>query len=271
MIHLTTKFTLIVEKSQSLEITLNRPEVKNAFHPEMILELISIFKEIDLQKNQIAKHKKYILLKSSGDAFCAGADLNWMYSMKNYSLEDNYKDASQLEQLFASIRTCVFPVIALVQGGCFGGGVGLVAACDIVIANNKNASFCLSEVKLGLAPSVISPYVVAKIGVSQFKYYALTGHIINATEANTIGLVHQLVSNEDWGNSEFELEKHFSKLPTTALQHIKSLSHKLESSLFNSEITHFTTELISRIRLSQEAQEGMGSLLEKRKPNWILS
>ena len=117
MLHLNTKFNLIVEKKYCIEITLNRPEVKNAFHAEMIAELIFIFREIEVQKDRIIGQRKYILLKSVGDTFCAGADLNWMKQMKNFSKEENYNDALRLEQLFASIRKCSFPVIALVQGG----------------------------------------------------------------------------------------------------------------------------------------------------------
>jgi methylglutaconyl-CoA hydratase len=269
VIHLSTKYSCIEEKGESLVISLDRPEVKNAFHPEMISELIFLFKEIEQQKEKISKERKYILLKANGDTFCAGADLNWMRSMKDFSIEENLRDATQLEALFAAIRNSSFPVIGLVQGGCYGGGVGLVAACDLVYAKSNSANFCLSEVKLGLAPAVISPYVMAKVGSSNFRRFALSGELFGAVAAMSAGLVHYVVEEINWIDIENVIASHYAKLPSVALQKVKSLALKLEGPLFSKEVTHFTTNLIAHLRKTPEAQEGMSSVLEKRKPNWI--
>ncbi len=257
------KFYFIEIKESSLVITLNRPEVKNAFNASMILELLDLFKEIENQKSI-----KIVILKSNGEVFCAGADLNWMREMKKYSLEENEIDARQLEKLFSSIRFCKFPVIGLIQGGCFGGGVGLAAACDIVYAKQNSATFCLSEVKLGLVPAVISPFVISKIGAQHFRNYALTGESFDALRAKEIGLVNNLVDPKDWESLTQMVDQKFQTLPAMALQKIKSLSNKLTDSLFSPATTDYTTKLIAQVRLSAEAQEGMSALLEKRSPKF---
>ncbi|MDH4467217.1 MAG: enoyl-CoA hydratase-related protein [Bacteriovoracaceae bacterium] len=263
------KYFQVTSHNQLLVITLNRPEVKNAFNAEMIQEIITLFQMIDKQISDLMKTYKLIILKSSGDVFCAGADLNWMKEMKNFSLKENETDAKNLEKLFRSIRDSSLPVIGLIQGGCFGGGVGIAAACDIVFAKEKTATFCLSEIKLGLVPAVISPYVIAKMGVSQFKFFALSGETFSASRAMQLGLVHGVIDDQDWENNLIlKIEKMFQNLPTRAMQSIKNLSNTMEKTLFTDAIVDYTTKLIANVRLGAEAQEGMSALLEKRKPLW---
>lgn len=171
-------------------IQLHRPQVKNSFHPPMIKELIQVFADIST-KPEI----RVVILNGSGSVFCARADLQWMKSMVKFTYEQNEKDASELYQLFKSIYDCPVPVIGQVHGAAFGGALGLLAACDLVIAESQT-QFCFSEVKLGLAPAVISSFVAKKCILSQVTPWMLSGAVMGATQALGLGLINEIVEGE---------------------------------------------------------------------------
>lgn len=253
-----------ISKDQVLTITLNRPEVHNAFNDEMIKGLTEEFQNLH-QNTQV----RVVVLEGNGKSFCAGADLNWMKKMKDYSKEDNYRDSVALSQLFHVINTCPLPVVAKVHGAVLGGGVGLVAACDYVIASEET-TFGLTEIRLGLLPAVISPFVIAKIGESQARALFLTGERFKEPRALQIGLVHK-VSLERYLSQDTDkvVESLLSAAPyaqskaKNLISHVVKLSHQDYSAAQN-----LTCQLISEIRVGAEGQEGMSALLEKRTPVW---
>lgn len=173
-------------------ITLNRPDKRNAFNDEVISELTEAFKFCGEQADVRA-----VVLAATGKAFCAGADLNWMRAMADYTRDENLADADKLAQMLATIYNCPKPTIAAIQGDVYAGGMGLVAACDIAIAV-KNANFCLSEVRLGLIPATISPYVIRAMGARAAHRYFLTAEVFDAKEAKKIGFIHERVDEEEF-------------------------------------------------------------------------
>lgn len=254
----------LFDKSDDFAIvTLNRPAVKNAFHAEMIAELTALFKSLNEQSEL-----KAAFLRAEGNVFCAGADLGGMKAMKNFGPKENEQDALALAGLFAAIRGCSLPVVGLVQGGCFGGGVGIVAACDLAIAHGTKATFCLSEIKLGLIPAVISPYVVSKIGVTHFRHYALTAEVIDASSALSLGLISHVIKDEE--DLLAAAKKYLAPYAAGAMREVKALAHHLENQqgLFTGTMQQELASWIARVRVGAEAQEGMSALLEKRAPNW---
>src|SRR5205823_7270929 len=183
--------TLLAEESDGvLLVTLNRPEVHNAFNDELITEAVELFRGVG-QRNVRA-----VVLRGSGSNFCAGADLNWMSGMLGYTRDENVRDSSNLARMYACINECPIPVVGRIQGAAIGGGVGLVAVCDIVIST-RDAKFGLAEVKLGILPAVISPYVISKIGQSHARALFMTGERFDAERALRIGLAHRLVDDVD--------------------------------------------------------------------------
>src|SRR2546428_3886683 len=183
--------TLLVEESGGvLLVTLNRPEVHNAFNDELIVEAIDLFRGVG-QRDVIA-----VVLRGSGSNFCAGADLNWMSQMIRYTRDQNVRDSANLAQMYACINECELPVIGRIQGAAIGGGVGLVAVCDIAIAT-ADAKFGLAEVKLGILPAVISPYVIAKIGATHAPALFMTGERFDAERRLRIGLVHRIAESAE--------------------------------------------------------------------------
>lgn len=256
------KYYLFEEKENVVTITLNRPEIHNAFNDELISELTNCF--LSLSKD---KKARVIVLTGKGKSFCAGADLNWMKSMKDYSDTENFEDSKKLSDLFHAINDCPIPVIAKVNGAALGGGTGLIAACDFVIAC-KSAKFGFTEVRLGLVPAVISPFVIAKIGESNSRAWFLSGEMFLAEEAKHIGLVHSLTPLDDLDNAtEKVIEKFLKAAPIAAREAKELISNVVRKK--PADITKYTCETISRIRISDEGQEGMSSLLNKTKPNWI--
>jgi methylglutaconyl-CoA hydratase len=257
-------FLTKLSKDQVLTVTLNRPEVHNAFNDEMIKGLTSEFKKLHQSKDV-----RVVVLEGNGKSFCAGADLNWMKKMKDYSEADNYRDSVALSELFHVINTCPLPVVAKVHGSVLGGGVGLVAACDYVVAQEET-TFGLTEIRLGLLPAVISPFVIAKIGESQARALFLTGERFKEDRALAIGLVHR-VSLERYLTQD--TEKVIESL-VSAAPYAQSRAKELISSVLKlsdqdfSKTQEFTCHLISKIRVGDEGQEGMSALLEKRKPVW---
>ncbi len=248
----------VSEKNEVLEICLNRPEVKNALNPEMIAEITQAFAKIP-------PHIRVVVLNGAGDVFCAGADLAWMQSMAQFKFSENLQDSLKLREMFFKISQCKAAVIGCVQGAAFGGAVGLLSVCDVVIAEKKT-KFCLSEVKLGIAPAVISPFLLAKIDAGHLIPYAISGKVFSSQQAQASGLVHEICEN-NFENSLAQWIQAFLECGPEAVAETKKLI--LEMSLLQNEtITARTTELIAKLRVSAEGQEGLKSFLEKRKPSW---
>lgn len=248
-------------------VTLHRPEVHNAFHPDMIAEITKIFKSIQKDKNVRA-----VLLSGSGKGFCAGADLGWMKSMAKYSLAENKKDAGKLYDMFASIRDCGVPVVGKVHGAVMGGALGLLSVCDVVFAE-KNTSFSFSEVRLGLAPAVISTFVEKRMRRSDMHRYFLTGSKFLAEEAKAAGLVHVVVEGEESLNQVTNafINDELLVAGPQALRETKKLLNALDGFSTEAKAKSATTNLIAKMRVSKEGQEGLTSFFEKRKANWRLS
>ena len=244
-------------------LTLNRPEMHNAFDDTLISALTSELKRLERDKSV-----RVVLLAARGKSFSSGADLNWMRRMADYSFEENLADAMALAELMKTLANLTKPTIALVQGVAIGGGVGLVACCDIAIAS-ESVSFCLSEVKLGLIPAVISPYVTEAIGSRATRRYFLTAERFDAFEAHRLGLVHEVVKPDEL-NARVETLSHLLlKNGPHAMTSVKALVAEVAMSALDDDLIADTAERIAEIRASDEGREGLSAFLEKRKPNWI--
>jgi methylglutaconyl-CoA hydratase len=236
-------------------LSLNRPEVKNAFHPEMIQEISSFFEE--LIKNQ--KKTKLIVIRGEGSAFCAGADLNWMKSMVNYSMGENVSDSKRLWTMFQNMKTCAVPMVGIAHGAVFGGALGILACCDYVIAE-KSTQFCFSEVRLGLSPAVISDFISQKIPDAFFRPYMLSAEVLNAEQTQRMGLVHRIYE----GDIELETAlKAFMANGTEAMRETKLLLNQLLENKKTEERKAFCTQVISERRMSAEAQDRLKKFLTK--------
>lgn len=242
-------------------LSLNRPEVHNAFDDVVIGELNAAI-------DSYARHPdvRLLVLRAEGKSFSAGADLGWMKRMASYSREDNLADARELERLMRGLYDFPRPTIAVVQGAAYGGAVGLVSCCDIAIASEQ-ASFALSEAKLGLAPAVIGPFVIAAIGARQASRYFLTAERFSAATAREIGLVHEVVTAETLDETQEKLLATLLANGPIALMAAKALLRKVAAAT-SPDIAAYTTELIASLRTSQEGQEGLGAFFEKRQPAW---
>lgn len=242
-------------------VTLRRPEIHNAFNDELIEELTKSFEEINKSDARL------VILTGEGKSFCAGADLNWMSSMVNYSMEENKADSLKLAGLFQTINECPIPVIGKINGHALGGGVGLVSVCDYVHTHEK-AKFGFTEVKLGLIPAVISPYCIAKIGESNARAWFLSGDLFNGQVAKEMGLVHQVSTLENFESDFDETLKKFKLAGPLAARSAKALIKNVlvkESS----EVMDYTCSEIAKIRISDEGQDGMKALLNKTKASWV--
>ncbi len=245
-------------------ITLNRPEVHNAFNATMIEELISAF-TLAGQDDGV----QIVVLQSEGKSFSAGADINWMQSMVDASQEQNREDSQVLARLMRTINFFPKPVLARVQGLALGGGVGLISCCDIVVASNQ-ARFGLTEAKLGLVPAVISPYVVDAIGSRQARRYFLTAELFDAARAHDIGLVSEVVSAEALDAAVEDSIAHMLRTGPNA----RIISKKLVMSVVGRSIAQqkkldeYTTQVIAAVRVSPEGQNGLTAFLNKREPDW---
>ena len=260
---MTYRTLLVSEENGVLSVRLNRPEVHNAFNDELIAEAIDLFQGIDAKTALRA-----VVLRSDGANFCAGADLNWMSRMVAYTREENIRDSSQLAKMYALINECLVPVIGRIQGAAIGGGVGLVAVCDIAIAT-RASKFGLSEVKLGILPAVISPYVIAKIGASHARALFLTGERFDAERALRIGLVHRLV--EDDNALDGAIGDTLAQLASSGPEAVKVCKKLIEyvSSHELSDNIPYTIEAIAERRVSEEGQGGMQAFLKKGKAPWV--
>lgn len=255
------KYLEVTEKDKGIkEVWLNRPELHNAFNAELIEEMISLFESF--------KDERLIILSGRGKSFCAGADLNWMKAMKDYSKEENFQDSKRLAKMFSTINDCDVPILGRVNGHALGGGVGLVSVCDFVIANQE-ATMGFTEVRLGLIPAVISPYCIAKVGESNARAWMLSGDRFSAEEAKRMGLVHEICTPNDLDIKVEEYIKKFLAAGPEAAKESKRLIRGVMKNLKGSE--DFTCQKITERRVSAEGQEGMRALLEKDKPQWMKS
>ncbi len=241
-------------------IKLNRPEVRNAFNVELIQELESSFRQVEKDPKA-----RVVVLSGEGGFFCAGADLNWMKSFVGASRETNEKDAQKLVQLLTYLNEFPKPLVVQVHGAAVGGGVGLVAVADIAIAVEETL-YSLAEVKLGLIPAVISPFVISKLGVAASRRYFLTGEKFSNEEAHRYGLIHEEVVSEDLESRTSEIVQNLLSSGPEAIRESKKLIRKVSSNA--GDLTDYTVKKIAELRVSLEAQEGISAFLEKRKPSW---
>ena len=246
-------------------VTLNRPEIRNAFNDEMIAELTDVFDNLGANEEV-----RVIVLAAAGKAFCAGADLNWMREMAEYSYEENLADADKLAQMLKTIYECRKPTVAAVQGDVYAGGMGLVAVCDVAIAVNI-ANFCLSEVRLGLAPSTISPYVIKALGARASQRYFLSAEVFDSKKARQLGFIHERVSEESLEDTVAALCTKIVKNSPDAVKTCKRLLHEVAGAPITDELITDTVKSIADIRASTQGREGVQAFLQKRKPDWLAS
>ena len=240
-------------------VLLNRPEVRNAFNDTMVSELREVFTNLD-------KSTRAVVLTGAGKAFCAGADLNWMKQSVSYTQEENATDAGAMVGLFRAINECPIPVIGRVNGAALGGGVGLISCCDMVVASDR-AKFGLTEVRLGLVPAVISPFVLGKIPKAEARRYFLTGEIFSAEAAQKMGLVQKVVSLETLDQAVKLWTDALASNGPNAVREAKRLVFEI-SDRATDDALQFAVDVIARLRVSPEGQEGLAAFLEKREPNW---
>jgi methylglutaconyl-CoA hydratase len=256
--------TLLVTVADKVAtVTLNRPDLRNAFNEGAIAELARVFDELGRDDAVRA-----IVLAANGPSFCAGADLNWMKKMAGYSHDENEADAMRLAEMLRTIYLCPKPTVARVQGDCYAGGMGLVAACDIVVASEA-AGFCLSEVKLGLIPATISPYVIKAMGEQAARRYFLTAERFDAAEAQRIGVAHAVVAPEALDATVAGIVKALVNNSPHAVRQAKTLVREIVGQPVDDALLRDTAGRIAAIRASIEGREGVASFLEKRKPTWI--
>lgn len=245
-------------------VEMARPEVFNAFDERMIAELAQVFGELGADPGVRA-----IILSGQGKAFSAGADLQWMKRASVASHDDNLADARRFAGMLSTVARCPKPTIACVQGVALGGGVGLVAACDFAIAS-ADAKFAVTEVKFGILPSVIGPYLVNAVGKRQALRLALTAGRIGAQEALALGLVQSVVSREDFGKASDMLASELAQNGPAALGEVKALFSGLAVAPINEDVMELTAQTIARVRMTDEAKEGFNAFLEKRPAAWVM-
>ncbi len=245
-----------------VQITLTQADIHNAFDEKLIAQLTTTLIELDKDFTVRA-----VILDAEGKSFSAGADLNWMKRMANYSREENYRDSQELAGLMSTLYKMKCPTIAAVQGAAFGGGVGLVTCCDIAIASEK-AIFCLSEVKLGLIPAVISPYIVKAIGERAAKRYFVTAERFNAGRAAQLGLVSEVVSADDLNEKVMAIAELIINNGPDAVLDAKDIINTVVNQPITGQLSVMTASRIADIRASDQGKEGMAAFLEKRRPVW---
>jgi methylglutaconyl-CoA hydratase len=254
--------TILTSQSEgTLTITLNRPEVHNAFSDQLITDLVDTFTRLSDNDTVTA-----VVLTGAGKSFCAGADLNWMKEMVRYTKNQNIADSNKILRLYDTIASCPKPVIGRINGPAFGGGVGLVAICDLTVSVPE-AKFAFTEVKLGLVPAVISSFVAQRLNPAAMRRYFITGERFDATTAKTIGLIDAVAPLESLDQTIHEWLIQLSSSGPKAIGEVKSLIRTMLT--VDPEIYKVqTVETIATLRTSPEGQEGMSAFLEKRKPKW---
>ena len=254
----------ITQSGPVARITLTMPEIRNAFSDEVIQAITEAFADVGARADVRA-----VVLAAEGPAFCAGANLNWMRRMADYTREENLADASKLAAMLRTIAECPKPTIARVQGDVYAGGMGLVAACDMAVSVDT-AWYCLSEVKIGLAPATISPYVIRAMGARAAQRYFLTAERFTAAEAHRIGFVHEVVAADALDTKVDELLKALTSASPAAVVACKTLVADVVGRDIDAGLIAYTVEAIADIRASAEGREGVQAFLNKRKPAWLL-
>ena len=258
---MSSKTRLSIEQHIARLILCN-PDKHNAFDDKVISELRG-------QLNEIRKNSdvRIMLLEAEGKHFCAGADLSWMKRMAQHSEAENLKDAKQLAGLMTDLYQLPIPTVVAVRGAAYGGAIGLIACCDIAIATDS-ARFCLSEVKLGLAPATIGPFVVSAMGARRCSKLFLTAEVFSAAQAEQYGLIHEVVSDEKLSG---EIDKTLAQLLLAGPNASKSAKRLIRECIppFDSNLADTTSQLIASLRVSNEGQEGLSAFFEKRTPNWV--
>lgn len=258
MKHLELRF-----ESGVATVTINRPEVRNAFNDEVIAELTGAIFEYG-ERAEV----RCIVLAGNGPAFCAGADLNWMKRLATYTYDENLEDARALANMLRVLYKCPKPTIARVQGDAYAGGMGLVAACDIAVSVDS-ANYCLSEVKLGLIPATISPYVIRAMGTRAAHRYFLTAERFSAAEALRLGFVHEVVPAAELDARVAAIAQGLLAAGPGALKACKELVQDVAGHKIDHVLVERTVKGIADIRASDEGREGIQSFLGKRKPSWL--
>jgi methylglutaconyl-CoA hydratase len=244
------------------EVRLNRPEVRNAFNDGVIAELTAAFRSLGADPGLRA-----IALAGEGKAFCAGADLGWMRSMADYSWAQNHADASALAEMLWTLWSCPLPLVGRIHGDCYAGGVGLAAVCDVVVAA-QGVQFCLSEAKLGLLPGTIGPYVIRAVGESAARRYFTTAERFDATRAQALGLVHEVVVAEQLDAQVAAVTDALCANGPAAVKACKQLVRDLAGRPIDAALRDDTARRIADIRASDEGREGVQAFLHKREPSW---
>jgi len=252
--------TLTIEDNIAY-LGLNRPEKHNAFNAEMIAEITQVVSTIEEYEDVRA-----LVIRGAGKSFSAGADLNYMKSMAEFSNEENIADSKRLFDLFESIYCCVVPVITVVHGAAFGGANGLISAADYAISTHT-AKFAFSEVKLGIMPATISPFVIRKVGEATARDLLLTGRRFTGTEAAALGLVNVAVPEEELEPTLTNYLKHFKTAAPAAVKNTKAMVRQIANNQVLNIKDH-TAKLIAEARASKEGKEGISAFFEKRKPDW---
>ena len=257
----------VKQEDEILEIFLNRPDVRNAFNSQLIFELTDVFKTLAL-----SPQVKVITLRGEGPVFCAGGDVNWMRDAASLSKEENLKQTRALVSMFRLMNECPKPIIGAIHGAAIGGGVGLVSVCDIAIATEETI-FSLSEVRLGLIPACIAPFVISKIGPSFSRELFLSAERFKTPKAKTIGLVHHVVEDMAELKSKLvELTSSILHCGSHAISSAKELISILtwpEKRLNCTNCYDYCAQMLADLRVSEEAQEGVAAFLEKRAPSWL--
>lgn len=243
-------------------VTLNRPDVRNAFNEEVIAELTQVFADLSARTDL-----RCIVLAANGPAFCAGADLNWMRAMAGYDWDQNHADAQKLAGMLHTLDRCPLPIVGRVQGDCYAGGMGLAAICDVLVASD-NVTFCLSEARLGLLPATIAPYVVRAMGTQAARRYFTTAERFSAAQAHAVGMVHELCTSAELDARVASIVATLVANGPAAVRACKLLVRDVAGQPITDALRAETARRIADIRASDEGREGVASFLNKRKPAW---
>lgn len=242
-------------------VTFCRPEIHNAFNSTVITEMSDVFAKIETDKEI-----RVVLLTGEGKSFCAGADLNWMRSVVDQTYEQNLAESNALAELFYQMYTCPRPIVGRINGAAIGGGTGFVAVCDIAIAA-ESAKFSFSEVKIGVVPACIGPYVIKKLGEGKARELFITGERMKAARAYEVGLVNKVVPDDQLDSEVDTLVQSILTSGPNAVATAKRLVSEVPA-MTPDQFKPYTAEMIAKLRLSDEGQEGMSAFLNKRKPSW---